>query len=221
MCSESLIRTVVITGGPIFDEAASLILPEDKVICADSGVDYAIKNNIRIDEVMGDLDSISAEGKEYLNIKNVPVNVYPVEKDATDTEIALRTCDPSSEILLICSLEGRPDHVRTNVDLIARLREEGRRIICSDGHTDIIPLSGDDFIRIKDMIDSSEKAVSLIPVTREVLGVTTEGLYYELKDATLKRGSSFSNSNELKKDSTSFSVGISEGTLLVIITKRV
>lgn len=221
MCGRSLTRTVVITGGPIFDEAASLILPEDKVICADSGVDYAINNNIRIDEVFGDLDSISSEGKEYLNVKNIPVNVYPVEKDATDTEIALRSTDPKAELLLICPLEGRPDHVLTNIDLIALLREEGRNIMCTDGHTDIIPLSGEDYICLNDIIDASTKTVSLIPVTSEVNGVTTKGLYYSLNDATLNRGSSLSTSNELDKDSSSFSVEIKSGTLLVIITVRV
>ena len=221
MCSEILKRTVVITGGPVFDEAASLIEPEDRVICADSGVDYAVSHNIRIDKVFGDLDSISPEGREYLDIRNIPVDLYPCEKDATDTEIALRSVEPSSDIILICPLEGRPDHVLTNIDLVARLREEGKNIMCSDGNTDIIPMAGKDYIHIDDIFEASSKAVSLIPVSREVKGVTTEGLYYELKDADLKRGSSFSNSNELKKEVSSFSVATESGTLLVVITKRV
>ena len=75
MCS----KTVVITGGPIFPEAAKLISSEDRIICADSGVDYALSNNIRVDEVFGDLDSISASGKEYIKVKDIPLNQYPCE----------------------------------------------------------------------------------------------------------------------------------------------
>ena len=221
MCSQELNKAVIITGGPIFDEAASLISPEDKVICADSGVDYALKHNIRIDQVFGDLDSISAEGQEYIKVKDIPTNVYPTEKDMTDTEIALRSVDPATDILLICSLEGRPDHVMTNIFLSSRLRKEGRSIVCSDGRTDIIPLFGEDFIHINNLIDPSSKAISLIPVSDEVTGVTTEGLYYPLSDATLVRGSSFTNSNLLSKESSSFSVSVKSGELLVVLTDRV
>ncbi len=221
MCGKSLTRTVVITGGPIFDEAASLILPEDKVVCADSGVDFAIANSIRPDEVYGDLDSISAEGRNFIEVSNIPLKTFPVEKDMTDTELAIRSCDPSSEILLICSLQGRPDHVLTNILLVSRLRREGRSIICSDGHTDIIPLFGKDEIHIDDVLDPSDKAISLIPVSDEVTGVSTEGLYYPLNDATIIRGSSYTNSNELAKGISSFSVSVNSGELLVVVTDKV
>ncbi|MCR5805016.1 MAG: thiamine diphosphokinase [Clostridia bacterium] len=221
MCGKSLTRTVVITGGPIFDEAASLILPGDRVVCADSGVDYAIANSIRPDEVYGDLDSISAEGKNFIEVSGISLKTFPVEKDMTDTELAIRSCDPSSEILLICSLQGRPDHVLTNILLVSRLRREGRSIICSDGHTDIIPLYGKDEIHIDEVLDPSCKAISLIPVSDEVTGVTANGLYYPLNDATIVRGSSFTNSNELSRGSSSFSVSVNSGELLVVITDKV
>ena len=216
MCS----KTVVITGGPIFQEAAKLISSEDRIICADSGVDYALSNNIRVDEVFGDLDSISASGKEYIKIKDIPLNQYPCEKDMTDTELAIRSADERSDVLLICSLQGRPDHVLTNILLVSRLRSEGRSIICSDGRTDIIPLSGKDHINIKGIIDPESKAISLIPVTDKVEGVTTEGLYYPLDNASIERGSSYTNSNEISDNSGSFSVCVEKGELLVVITDK-
>ena len=216
MCSKS----VVITGGPIFPEAAVLIAPEDRVICADSGVDYALLNNIRVDEVFGDLDSISATGKEYIKVKDIPLNQYPCEKDMTDTELAIRSTDKESDVLLICSLQGRPDHVLTNILLVSRLRSEGRSIICSDGRTDIIPLFGKDHISINGIIDPKTKAISLIPITDKVDGVTTEGLYYPLNNATIVRGSSYTNSNEISDNSGSFSVSVDKGELLVVITDK-
>lgn len=221
MQSEGLKRLVVITGGPIFEEAADLISPDDIVYCADGGVDFALENGIRFKEVYGDLDSITPGAKAYIDSSGIPVHLFPVEKDMTDTELTLRSIDPSLEVLVLCPLQGRIDHVLGNLDLAAVLREEGRKLMLSDGKTDVIPLSGSDYIKINDIDTSTVKAVSLIPVSDTVTGVTTDGLYYELNDGTLKIGSTFSNSNELKKGADSFSVEIKSGRLLVIITDKV
>ena len=221
MQSEGMRRLVVITGGPVFDEAADLISPDDIVYCADGGVDFALRNDIRFKEVYGDLDSITPDAKAYIESSDIPIHLFPVEKDMTDTELTLRSIDPSQEVLVICPLQGRIDHVLGNLDLAALLREEGRRIMLSDGRTDVIPLAGSDYIKISDIDCSKVKAVSLIPVSETVTGVTTDGLYYELSEGSLKIGSTFSNSNELKKGSSSFSVEIRSGRLLVIITDKV
>ena len=71
------------------------------------------------------------------------------------------------------------------------------------------------------MLDPSYKAISLIHVSDEVTGVTTKGLYYPLDDATIVRGSSFTNSNDLSEGSSSFSVSVNSGELLVVVTDKV
>ena len=63
---------------------------------------------------------------------------------------------------------------------------------------------------------SGSVAISLIPFTK-VTGVTTSGLYYELKDASLTPGSTYSISNKLKSGEDSFEVRISDGKLGVMI----
>lgn len=214
-------RVALITGGPLDNIASTLLTHVDKVLCADSGVDFALRNGIKFEEVFGDFDSISPEAKTYLDTLDVEVHQFPVEKDMTDTELALRSISKEDDILLICPLNGRIDHVMTNLNLLCRLREEGYNIMASDGETDILPLAGEDSIEIPGMIDANTLAISLIPLSDEVTGVTSKGLYYELDDANLKFGSSFSNSNEIKKDLSGFEVQIKTGRMLVVITKKV
>lgn len=211
-------RVTLITGGPIDDIASTLLTDMDKVICADGGVDFALRNSIRFGEVFGDFDSITPDAKEYIDTHDIVVHTFPVEKDMTDTELALRTISKENEILLICPLAGRIDHVMTNLNLIARLREEGYNITASDGVTDIIPLAGEDYISINGLVDASSLAISLIPLSETVTGVTTKGLYYECDNATFNFGSSYSNSNQIKNGEDGFEIEMKSGRLLVVIT---
>ncbi|MCQ2465987.1 MAG: thiamine diphosphokinase [Clostridia bacterium] len=214
-------RVALITGGPIDDIASELLEQVDEVICADGGVDFALRNSIAFKEVFGDFDSITPGAKEYIDTHDIDIHTFPVEKDMTDTELALRTMSKEDDIVLICPLNGRIDHVVTNLNLIARLREEGYNITASDGLTDIIPLAGNDSISIPEVLNSDTLAVSLIPLTEEVTGVTTSGLYYECSDTSLKFGSSFSNSNKFKDGESGLKVSIKSGRLLVVITECV
>ena len=59
---------VVIAGGPNKDlkPLLSRLSEAEKIICADSGADALVPFDIVPDVVWGDMDSISAETKEYL-----------------------------------------------------------------------------------------------------------------------------------------------------------
>lgn len=209
----------VITGGPIFDEAAILLEDCDLIYCADSGADYAIRNGYKPDKVFGDFDSIEPETRVILDKLSIPMEVYPVEKDETDTEIILNSISKEDEIFLICSLTGRIDHVTANMQLLINKRKEGYRITATDGVTDLIPMSGKDSISLG--LEYSENiAVSLIPMDfeTECTGVTSEGLYYELNSINIKSGKTLSFSNKLKAGADSFSIKMESGNLLVCIT---
>lgn len=215
-------RSCVIAGGPnIYPEAVSLIKECDKVICADSGADFAISQKIAFDAVYGDMDSISEGGKQYLVNNKITKEVFPCEKDDTDTELALKSLDVEDELLLICSLSGRPDHVLANMNLAMKLHEQGRRITISDGITDIIPMVGNETITIGGCLDTSALVVSLVPMNpkENVMGVTTKGLYYALENATLSFGSTFSISNKLFEDADGFAVSMQAGHMFLIISR--
>ncbi len=60
--------------------------------------------------------------------------------------------------------------------------------------------------------------VSIIPLDREITGVTLEGVKYPLKEATLHRGDTLSISNEITALQARFSAR--EGRMLVIRSQR-
>ena len=89
------------------------------------------------------------------------------------------------------------------------LLEAGVAGILADEHNEIRMIN-------KSMKLTKEKDVriSLVPVGGKVTGVTTEGMYYPLTDATLEFGTTWGVSNEFAEETAS--VSIKEGLLLVI-----
>lgn len=221
-------RYVIITGGPLPVEAADVIRgyagePDTKIIACDSGCDFLSKISIIPSVVIGDMDSITVEGIELISANNIPVEKYPVEKDWTDTEIALMKTDISDEVILVCPVAGRIDHVIANLGLVIKYRSEGWKITVTDGITVCLPLSGEDRAECSVRSYNGEASVSLIPCSFDtpVTGVTTEGLYYPLTDATLTAGSSFSFSNHPVEGAKMIAVSIKSGKLLLVVTKAV
>ena len=214
-------RYIIVTGGPLPQESAELIKElsasdEDTVLIAcDGGCDILARNNIVPDLVVGDMDSISEEGLGFINSHNVFIEKYPVEKDWTDSEIALgKTGD--EEVILVTPDSGRLDHVIANLQLALKFKSEGKKITITDGITYCYPLSID--IDISSM--QKPLSVSLVPwdFSRPVTGVTTKGLYYPLQNAELNAGSSFSFSNHPTYENGRIAIEIKGGVLLVIVT---
>ena len=216
---------LIVTGGPLPDEAASLIRDlssehEDKVIIScDSGADFLNKHNIIPDIALGDMDSISSEGLAFLEKNNIFTERYPVEKDWTDTEIALNKAS-DGDIVLVCPVSGRIDHVISNIGMVLKMKSLGRNVFISDGVTCCYPLYGEDKITADVTRYNGNAAVSLVPCdfSNPVKGVTTRGLYYALENAELNCGSSYSFSNHPNPESTDITVSIKEGLLLVVTT---
>lgn len=221
-------RYVIVTGGPLPSKAADVISgfagePDTKIIACDSGCDYLTKISVIPSVVIGDMDSITGEGLEFINANNIPVEKYPVEKDWTDTEIALMKTDINDEVILVCPVSGRIDHVIANLGLVIKYRSEGRKVTVTDGITVCLPLAGEDRAECSVRSYNGEASVSLIPCSFDapVTGVTTEGLYYPLSDATLTAGTSFSFSNHPVEGAEMISVSIKSGRLLLVVTKAV
>ena len=211
-------RVAVFAGGPGIDtdRASSIASSCDIVIAADSGADVAAACGIMPSKVVGDMDSIDPDTMEFLKGKRVPFELYPVEKDMTDSEICVSQLPEEDEVTLICSLTGRPDHVLSNMMMAIRMHEEGRDITLTDGIYDFIPLCGPDSISIDGIQDPDALAISLIPFT-DVKGVTSEGLYYKLDDTDLTPGSSLSVSNKVEQGGNSFTITLKHGKLGVLI----
>ena len=76
---------LVIGGGPVRGPDREF----DAVIAADSGLDVALAAGFHPTHLVGDFDSISADGLRWAEANGVPVERHPTDKDATDTALAL------------------------------------------------------------------------------------------------------------------------------------
>src|SRR5665648_270145 len=79
---------LIITGGENVkkDTLFKIASQNSFIICVDKGGEIAYKNSIKIDVILGDFDSIDKKVLEKLNAKIVK---FPVDKDFTDTELAI------------------------------------------------------------------------------------------------------------------------------------
>ena len=70
--------------------------------------------------------------------------------------------------------------------------------------------------------DMPPRAISLLPFTEECTGVTTHGLYWELRDACITNRASLAISNVLARENTknTFTVSIKSGVLGVYLCHK-
>ncbi|MEZ4812323.1 MAG: thiamine diphosphokinase [Caldisericia bacterium] len=94
----------------------------DFVCCADSGLDTALKLGLIPDIVIGDMDSVSHEGLEYIKSKDIESIIHPPDKNFTDGELAISHLQKHylnfSEIKVLGLTGGRPDHAYGNFLLL-------------------------------------------------------------------------------------------------------
>lgn len=199
-------RVVIIAGGDF--SYRGKITAEDYVICADSGYDSAVEQGIKVDLLMGDMDSIKADTKDCPNSV-----LYPVRKDYTDTEIAVRhgLAMKPDEILLLGCLGTRADHAIANVLLLKQIFGSGIKAHIED-ENNCIYYYKDTF----ELVGMKGKTVSLIPLTDSIRGITTKGLDYPLVDGDLYFGETKGISNVIVDDVASYTSRRGEG--LIIIT---
>jgi len=219
-------RYVVISGGPnLFDEEILMeLLPDDFIICADGGANHARRMGLIPDKIIGDMDSIDDETLIWAKDNLVLMEIFPPEKDFTDSELCLMDIPSGVPVLIILPLSGRFDHVLSNLMLAGKLAGEGRSLTLTDGQTWVYPVKGPasfsiDLHQWKSQEEKRELSVSLLPLFGPAQNVTTQGLYYPLKNQTLIPGSSFSVSNRIAASEVEPGLSFSSGIVAVIITK--
>jgi thiamine pyrophosphokinase len=181
------------------------------IICADGGAVHARRFDIKPHVLLGDFDSISKEDFDYFKNIGVKIEKFPVEKDQTDTEIAVdyaigKGC---KSIIILGGIGYRLDHSLSNIFLLKKMLDRGVSGKIVDEYNEIILISD----RIKLQKEENLK-ITLLALGEKVEGVTTRGLSYPLDDATLEQGSTWGVSNEFADEFAE--VLIKNGLLLVI-----
>lgn len=190
-------RILIVANGMITkkDDVADLARKMDWIFAADGGAAYCAKMGISPDVVIGDLDSTPKSLLEKFKAEGKKIISYPVDKDFTDLELALRYAvdQGAQEIIVAGALGARWDMSVANLMLLGSdflARTKVRLVV--ENQTAIV-LRGKDQITIKGICGD---LLSLIPLSDDVHGVSTEGLRYPLKNETLKFAATRGVSNQ-------------------------
>ncbi len=198
-------RAVIIGNGNLLDsEFIRLkINDDDFIICADGGYNRAVQMGIRVDVIIGDLDSIADFDNEIEVIK------YPAKKDFTDGELCIDYAIKKGfdEILLLCMSSSRIDHTINNIFMMSKCK----KAMMADEKNEIYILN--DNLKIT---NKKGKILSIIPIKNDLEGITTNGLEYPLKNETLFFGECRGNSNIINDDLCTIS--IKKGIGIVVVT---
>lgn len=208
-------KCVILAGGEKpFGKLPLLSLAKaDYLICADSGANHAYELGYVPNLIVGDFDSVGQDVLKAYIEKGCPIKTYPVEKDYTDTELAIQLAleQKPTEIDLLGAIGTRLDHSLANVFLLTAYYRENCKL----------RLIGPDYMAwvTKDetfVLGEPGDYVSILALNEKAQGVTLEGFKYPLYNANISRGSSYGISNELLQEKGLISV--KSGTLLVVHT---
>jgi len=209
------LRAVIFANGNLTRPANPLaeLRSEDLIIAADGGAHHCQALGLTPDVLIGDLDSITKEVRENLSRLGTQLILYPRDKDETDLELALRFAvdHNAEEILLLGILGGRLDQTLANLLLLSRPEWQPARLMVADGPDFALLIRPGSPLTLQ---AQTGDIVSLIPLTRTVTGVSTEGLRWSLQDATLEFGSTLGISNETTQEIAR--VEIKTGQLLAV-----
>ncbi|MDQ3161435.1 MAG: thiamine diphosphokinase, partial [Actinomycetota bacterium] len=169
-----------------------LLPPADAVVAADGGVDLAHELGLRVQVVVGDLDSASPTGLAAAEAAGARVVRHPRDKDETDLELAL---DEAAALgprrLLVLGVEGgRLDHLLGALLLLGAERYAPFEVDARLGRARVAVIRGE-----REIAGETGELVSLLALHGQAEGVATDGLLYPLRRETLLAGSSRGISN--------------------------
>ena len=182
-------------------------IPESAlIIAADGGLRHTLSLGLTPDVILGDFDSLGyvPEGAQ----------VFPVEKDDTDTMLA---CDMAIQrgarrITILGGTGGRIDHSLSNLFLLEKWKVRGIDLVLCDGDNRVRVLLNETALLRADGF----RYFSLIAL--EPATVSVSGCKYPLHNASLIRTEPYAVSNEITDDAAQITV--SGGAVLLIESGR-
>lgn len=183
-------------------------------IAVDSGIEFYYRYKKLPEMVLGDFDSISKDGKEFISDERIETSSFPPEKDYTDLELGIEYLAEKGcrKIVILGAVGDRIDHSLANLFMMVRFYKKGIDLILKNNLMKIQVVEGEIEIQ-KDY-----KFLSVVPVSQEGIEITLEGFYYPLKNHPVEMGSTLAVSNFLTGERGR--IKISKGTGFVIETNE-
>lgn len=185
-----------------------------KIIAVDGGANKTKKLDLTPDIIIGDLDSITTANLNFYQKKSVEILKYPIEKDKTDSEIAIDYCFKNgiNKIYLAAVLGGRIDQQLANLNLLEYIYDLNIEAKIISENLEIAVID-------KKKIFKNKKGyrLSLIPQTKFVSNLVIKGCKYNLTGIDIGRSKSRGISNIIKAEKAE--IRIDSGLLFYILEK--
>jgi thiamine pyrophosphokinase len=202
------LKATIIANGVLNIQDLHRIGDADLLIAADGGYTRCREHGLEPAVVIGDLDSLDSVGLDEFAgqvIRHSP------EKDQTDLELALQYAveQGAEQIDILAGLGNRWDQTVANVMLLTTMSQSVRLI---DGAQELFMIPAGAPVSIDAAVGSS---VSLIPLSDDVQGATTQGMKYALESEAMQFGKTRGVSNITVEETAT--VKISRGKLLCVL----
>ncbi len=208
-------EALVFAGGDPLDHRWADALPSDAyVVAADSGLELVHAHGLTADLLVGDMDSVRTATRDDAVQRGTVVERHPVDKDATDLELALTAAAAAgaTRMLVVGAGGGRLDHFLANVVLLAAPAWDGIEIHALIGPAHVTVVRNDD--RGAVLHGAADSLVSLLPAGGPARGITTTGLRWPLHDEELRPGTTRGVSNEMTEPTAT--VVLTDGVLVAV-----
>ena len=182
----------------------------DLVVAADGGLDAAHRWRLRVDDVVGDLDSASEAALEWAKRRGATVDSHPVDKDETDLELAMASVLGQVEAVhVLLPAGGRLDQAIASLAVLASPRWAALEVTATVGEAHVTVVRG-----LRRLRGEVGEVVSLLAVGGPALVAFTSGLLFPLVEEALSPTEGRGTSNVIVAAPPM--VEVVEGVLLAI-----
>ncbi|KAB2861858.1 MAG: thiamine diphosphokinase, partial [Bauldia sp.] len=188
-------RFAILLGGDlVVTPRLSRQLAGARLIAADSGMRHAAALGLTPELWTGDFDSVE-EGLRAFHA-DIPMEIFPPEKDQTDGEIAVEAAlkRGATELVLVGAFGGeRADHAYLHLAAAVRLAGEGVSCVLTSGVQEGVPLVPGEM-----SFDYEDGTLFSVLAFSDLAGLTLSGAKWPLQDRFVPFGSSLTLSNEVR-----------------------
>lgn len=181
-----------------------------KIFAVDKGIEICRDLNIFPELLIGDFDSAENSAVNWAKKNKIPIEKHPIDKDFTDTQLALNLVDDKNFLIITGIFGGRFDHLFSNIFTCAASKV---KCFLADEKELIFFVNGGENFTVKFL--KKPFALSLLPITEICEGVNLKNVHWEIENATLKQNFPNAISNRVENDEIKISVR--SGTLAVYL----
>ena len=212
-------QTVLVIGGQAPEENWLKEVTKNRNLwCADHGIDVCMRANCVPHQLVGDADSATPTGWQWAIDKGSLITKLPVGKDVTDTQLALQMIVAeykSSAIILTGAWGGRFDHTFSNIFSLKGFFKENICGCVADQKEVLFFLRDDEHLTLR--FTNQPKAISLLPLSGECIGVSINGVHWPLDQVMLNNNLPYAVSNEVGSKENTIWVSQKKGLLGVYL----